>query len=240
MSAEAPKKDAIPLEEKPVEVPGFKEGLELEKKRGEALGLKNLKEILEQLGTITHSLRRLGSFVVICAGCALAGVMVGIVTKNTLREKDGGYLGGVLLLMALGMAAQGIMTLFLWDQRKRRGSLYYEEISDELEWRHRGTRYNQIILQDINSGAIHIGGNAVGNEPKKGTPQTESSNGTEKKPRKRRKRPDLAIRLQLREFLDATTLPFAGANMSSTIYLMWFLSCIFAALFGISLPYKGF
>jgi hypothetical protein len=219
MATDSPKKELLPSDSKAPERPG-------------------LKEIIERLEWITRSLRIRGRMVVISAGLVLF-VVIAIVFSIELRVSDLPVDGRWPLLGALALAVHGIVALFLWDQQKRRGSLYYEEISDELEWRHTRTRQRSLIIHEISGGSIvHVDNGMTENKPKNGA-QNESAKEAVRKPKKRSKRPDLAIRLQLREFLDATTLPFTNANLSSTVYLTWFLLCIFTVLFRLSL-YKGF
>jgi len=200
-----------------------------------------IEEALEKLALITRLLRSASSLVVMMAGFSLALLVAGMLSTKFFRQADAASPGSMMVYGAVMMAGMGLFFLFTWEQRRRRGKLYYEEISDEVEWRHRSLRsknYNSVI---ISSGSI-ISGDNISNgspPPENGTPKAVEAPKVSMK-RKPRRRPDLAIRIVLREYLNASTLPFGSGEWSGTLYVVWFLVVLLAAVFGLGVHLSGY
>jgi hypothetical protein len=97
-------------------------------------GKVSLKVALKELDSITLSLQAIGMMVVLLAGVTLAC----IVAMGVLQVFP------VISAVRLGAAAftilsafQGLVMLLRWEKRRKEGMVLYEEVSDEVEWRHR-------------------------------------------------------------------------------------------------------
>ena len=84
--------------------------------------------------------------------------------------------------------------------------ILYEEVSDEVEWRHRTFRLKTTspVADDLNPSPE----NASGEEPK--------GSG----------RPDVTGSTLLRKFLREAALPFVNASMGNTAYAVFFILSI--------------
>jgi len=148
----------------------------------------SVEDALKKLQRISWDLRRLGIVIAVLAAMALLsvlGVALVRVTKADLATKF------MILGTNVASCCGGFAWLIVWNRQRDRGMILYEEISDELEWRHRTYR-----------------------------PANGAQNGNEGK------RPDLGIRLILREFLASTSLPLVPGPSSGVMYLGFFLVCI--------------
>jgi hypothetical protein len=207
--------------------------------------MPGIQEALENLSSITRMLRWASSLIVMSAAMALATLVGGVLAMKFFRNQDAMAPGAMLLYLSMSMSGSGLFFLFTWEQRRRRGKLFYEEISDEVEWRHRSLRSKQTVNSIvITSGSIIGGDSASGSKeppaPKEnGTPQTPEMGPTPSR-KKLRRRPDLAIRIILREYLNSSTLPFGSGEWSGALYVCWYLVCLLAAVFGLSVYFTGF
>jgi hypothetical protein len=97
----------------------------------------DLRTALNRLDRYTERLRRAGSLVV---GTAIA-TLVFLIGNGILRVLP--FRSPARLIAAFGgmlVALLGIQLLLVWDRCRREGMAVYEEISDEVEWRHRTFR----------------------------------------------------------------------------------------------------
>lgn len=89
----------------------------------------------------------------------------------------------------------GLQMVMMWERVVRDGTVLFEEISDEVEWRHRSYRpaHDEVARQT-----------------------TAEANGVS--------RPDIDVRITLRNFLKEATLPLARTSSASTIYAAYFIA----------------
>jgi hypothetical protein len=133
---------------------------------------------------------------------SLASAVGSIVARSAWLPETPSPLGVSLITVVMTIPLMGLITLFLWDLMVREGKILYEEISDEVEWRHR-TFGKRKILHGDGSGA------------------RESEEA-----RENIGRPNIEVRVVLRKFLRASTLPFVTGPMSGMVYAIFFISCM--------------
>lgn len=105
----------------------------------------------------------------------------------------------------------GICSLFLWEALRREGMVIYEEISDELEWRHRRSR-------QANSAPEAKPQDAPESSDEKENTFIETAAGVLMKAVQRTRRPNLEVRIALRRFLNHADLPFIPGGMAAGYY----------------------
>ena len=143
---------------------------------------------LVELSKMTERLSLLGMMNIALAGATFVLTVTSLILRVAPVER-------IVLTMAFAgagaSALYGLMFLYVWDRKRRRGMLLYEEISDELEWAHRTHR-------------------------KRETPKMSLVD-----------RPEFPVRLLLRQFLNAATLPLAPEGFGTSFYLLFYFLCVF-------------
>lgn len=114
-----------------------------------------------------------------------------------------------LLFVSLAAVSVGLPALAIWDSGRREGMAIYQEISDEYEWLHRARSKKRGPGINPSRGASA--------EPAKepmptGRPEQVSTGG----------RPTLEVRIRLRRYLNAASLPFAPADWAGPFYFTLF------------------
>ncbi len=165
-------------------------------------GHESVSSALDQLVTLTQRLRSMGVKIVALAAVCLGCVIVSISARSVGNVESPSFTFSILGFAVIGLPLFGLVYLFLWDRIAKDGRVLYEEISDELEWKHR-TFSKRYTLAELKSKAVN------------GTMETDVSNGE----------PSIEVRVALRNFLHATTLPFIPNNFSGMFYALYFIAC---------------
>jgi hypothetical protein len=168
------------------------------------LGLQEDTLVLNRLGRLVF-LQALLLLLVIVVAVGLGFVPLISEIKDVILA---GLLGGGGVLIALA----ALVTLYRWEELRKKGMIKYEEVSDELEWRHR--TYRPVKHGITGSGAIGRFGNGT------------TAAGSSSDPAGVRLSPPVEVRVLLRNFLASTSLPFAETRLASLYYAGYFLACI--------------
>jgi hypothetical protein len=192
-----------------------------------------LRTAFEEMHRLTARLRSFGMYLVAIAAVALIGLVVSVCYSAVNRGQlspDGDrprqpldiHLN-LVFVFPLTFSGYGIVVLYMWDTIRRKGNIYYQEVSDEIEWAfqantRRKTKAVQHAPQTSSNGhnPAERPGGASRSKPSRGEGE----------------RPDLSVRLMMRSFLEASRLPFAGDNTSGVLYLAYFLLCLAVSLIG--------
>jgi hypothetical protein len=110
---------------------------------GEPGSFRNKREALEALQKTSMRLRLLGAYTSTLAFASLVSVVFAAVSKF-LPLLEVARLAFVLT--GISICFVGLACLYVWERRRNEGMIYYEEISDELEWRHRGVRHGHTSI----------------------------------------------------------------------------------------------
>jgi hypothetical protein len=153
----------------------------------------SLEKNLARLVRLSENLHTLGVRNSLWAMVTLVGMLLSIFIMMNKKFSSVFNMDEVRFLIgAMGMAAAcyGLLLLFIWERRCQEGMVLYEEISDEVEWRHR--------------------------DEKRMSDEDSQKSG----------RPNLTIRITLREFLRTTSLPLVPRPFSALGYFTFHLICL--------------
>ncbi len=168
---------------------------------------EDIDRALKQIEEYSESLRLMGARILVFAFASLATLTFSSLARFFFTPQFSGPQDGgtsvfpMVFAMVLSLPFLGLVILFCWEKRVALGTILYEEVSDEIEWRHRTFR-----KPDPQENGVEP------QDPERGV--------------KRRPRPNLEARLVLRRFLKESTLPFARGPNGTSIYAIFFVACI--------------
>lgn len=166
---------------------------------------ENVIIALERLTAIGTELRSMGQWLILYIGVAIVfqGVAAsGYVTLSA--SKMNYFVPGCVAPVSMLLVLFAASLLLRWDHLRRKGMAIFEEVSDEIEWRHRTFKPSKPRTKPLHAltGDESEVGSAVG------------------------PRPGLNVRLRLRDFLTDATLPITQSNNPGAVYAV-----LIAALF---------
>jgi hypothetical protein len=166
---------------------------------------EDLERVLIELGKITQTLRPMSRIVTWAALWSLGAFILSTWVRFFWVWSTDSYPIVLQFTMIFAIMAPlgGLMCLFLWERKVGQGMILYEEISDEVEWRHRTFRRKLVSL--------------TGGDP------DQSEDDASGDAQKSSGRPNIEVRILLREFLRETTLPFVNASVGTTVYAAFFV-----------------
>lgn len=131
-----------------------------------------------------------------------------------------GHFAVYFAVAALVSSTLGFVFLWFWENLRRLGSIQYDWVSDEVEWRF-GTGIGAIRKEggDAETARSRPYAMATGCANKDGELCAGDCEF-------------IALRLLLRAFLHAAELPFCSRGNSRLVYAVYFASCILIVLLG--------
>jgi|SRR6266849_6626047 len=159
------------------------------------------EETFLALEAFTHRLRFLGWASALCAGLSLTTALASSVLITAHIPVYGGLVNWVYLLLVAGISSTigGIIAVISFERLRQEGLLLYEEISDEVEWKHRTFRPGQTASSDF-------GESVALSRP--------------------HERPSFSLRVVLRRFLLAATLPLSPDRGGPILYLAVYIGTL--------------
>lgn len=144
----------------------------------------SLEQSFARLSQLSRKLRHCGTLNALSATITLMGLLVSILVEPS-DDLDSVRLS--IRALGIGAAIHGLYRLFIWNRLRQEGMALYEELSDEVEWR-------------------HLDGARLAERGSQGA-----------------QRPNLTIRITLRDFLRATALPLVPGPFSVLIYFIFYV-----------------
>lgn len=167
-----------------------------------------LDHALRQLRITTQRLHSLSSLIVATTFINVA-LCISTISLHLIFGASTIFSIQIIIILPLFPLLASVAYLYSFDKLVSRGEVLYSEISDELEWTIREERISSRPNPDI---------------------RTESHSPI------KRERPGLSVRVALREFIQASKLPFARGPSATAIYLTFnFVTVVFFSITTISL-----